>query len=79
MGGDNVTFSHELVSEVVSPSLSLSQLTSIYKRYKAQNATEDAEESLHPLLLSALSSADLMSPTPPSSCPGTKTTSSEPP
>ena len=65
LGGDNVTFSHELVSEVVSPSLSLSQLTSIYKRYKAQNATEDAEESLHPLLLSALSSADLMSPTPP--------------
>ena len=65
LGGDNVTFSHELVSDVVSPSLSLSQLTSIYKRYKAQNATEDAEESLHPLLLSALSSADLMSPTPP--------------
>ena len=70
---------HELVSDVASPSLSLSQLTSIYKRFKAQNATKDAEESLHPLLLSALSSADLMSPTPPSSGPGTKTTSSEPP
>ena len=49
---------------MVSPSLSLSQLTSIYKRYRAQNATEDAEESLPPLLLSALSSADLMFPSP---------------
>ena len=68
-----------MVSEVVSPSLSQSQLTSIYKRYRAQNATEDAEESLHPLLLSALSSADLVSPSPLFIWSREKTTSPEPP
>ena len=65
LGGDNVTFSHELVSDVVSPSLSLSQLTSIYKRYKAQMSTESqVMDPVHPLLLSALTSADIVSPEP---------------
>ena len=61
---DNV-FSQDVVSAVVSPSLSLSQLTSIYKRYKEQDDTSDhVMDPLHPILFSALSSADILSPTP---------------
>ena len=53
------------VCTIVSPSLSLAQLTAIYKRYKAQMSTDDqVMDPVHPLLLSALTSADITSPEP---------------
>ena len=65
LGADSVPMTQELVSSLVSPSLSLAQLTAIYKRYKAQMATEDqVMDPVHPLLLSALTSADITSPEP---------------
>ena len=65
LGADSVPMTEELVSSLVSPSLSLAQLTAIYKRYKAQMSTDDqVMDPVHPLLLSALSSADITSPEP---------------
>ena len=65
LGADSVPMTQELVSSLVSPSLSLAQLTAIYKRYKAQMSTDDqVMDPVHPLLLSALTSADITSPEP---------------
>ena len=65
LGDDEASFNQELVSSVVSPSLSLAQLTSIYNQYKAQlNLEDNVLEPVHPLLLHALSSAELLSSKP---------------
>ena len=65
LGADSVPMTQDLVSSLVSPSLSLAQLTAIYKRYKAQMSTDaQVMDPVHPSLLSALSSADITSPQP---------------
>ena len=65
LGAGSVPLTQDLVSELVSPSLSLAQLTALYKRYKAQMSTESqVMDPVHPLLLSALTSADIVSPEP---------------
>ena len=57
---DLVTYLVQAQADLEHPSVEmLDQIDSLVA------ATEEAEESLHPLLLSALSSADLMSPSPP--------------
>ena len=65
LGDDGASFTQEVVTSVVSPSLTLAQLTSIYNKYKAQwNEEDNVLEPLHPLLLHALSSTELLSSKP---------------
>merc|ERR1719470_800704 len=54
-------FDSSMLSTILSPMLSLSQLTSIYLK-SIEQSTADA---LHPVLLSALPSAEILSPTAP--------------
>ena len=61
LGADSVPKKEELVSSLVSPSLSLAKLTAI----KAQMSTDDqVMDPVHPQLRYAVSSADITSPEP---------------
>jgi len=62
---EDVDFSQDVVTAMVSPSLGLAQLTAIYNKYKKQ-MTDDSQvtEPIHPLLYSALSTNDILASPP---------------
>ena len=65
LGDEGEEFSQDVVSAVVSPSLGLAQLTAIYNKYKKQMTTEtQVSEPIHPILFSALSTADILASPP---------------
>ena len=65
LGDEGEEFSQDVVSAVVSPSLGLAQLTAIYNKYNKQMTTEtQVSEPIHPILFSALSTADILASPP---------------
>ena len=65
IGDEGEEFSQDVVSAVVSPSLGLAQLTAIYNKYKKQMTAEtQVSEPIHPILFSALSTADILASPP---------------
>ena len=62
LGVDSGSFTQDVLEDVLSPSLTLSQLTSLYSKYKEQISPEQQVMSpVHPLLFPALSSSELLS------------------
>jgi len=65
LGGESATFDNSVVVSVVTPTMSLTQLTEIYKRFKSQlEESERDTKVVNTQLFPALSSTDLLSSKP---------------
>ena len=66
LGSDPGSFTMDVLEAILSPSLTLPQLTSIYSKYKQQmSPSHQVMEPVHPMLFPALSSSELLSSQPP--------------